>query len=302
MAAWDWNTQNILDAVGNFGRIAGAQAGGRAAGRVDEAAIGNSAAATDLARKRFALSAPSALASQAAVGDILGNVGRIKLNVPGVQGHAEGGLGPDMLKANPQLATLARQRMASLPNTLNTDTSYFSGDTQPQEGTLDKILGAVGTVAPYAGVLKSLLPKALPAAAPFSGAGTTVGTGAAPAAAPGATTGGGAGFGAGALGAGALAFGVPALAAYASSKSNDMKSLREDFAKANGFQNLAAFNEYLSTLGPQGQAARSFGETVVGKHDSANQQKWLEQVSSVLQGAGRQVQAGNGNLKFLKGG
>jgi len=67
--------------------------------------------------------------------------------------------------------------------------------------------------------------------------------------------------------------------------SNQTKGNREDFAKSAGFPSLAAFNEYLSTLGPEGQALRAYGENVVGKHNKQQEAEWIQRAQALMSGA-----------------
>jgi hypothetical protein len=93
----------------------------------------------------------------------------------------------------------------------------------------------------------------------------------------------------GPIGAG-IGAGVGLVGAAIAGHQNATKGDREKFAKQMGYNDLASFNNYLSTLGPQGQALRSYGEGVVGKHDSAGNAKWLAQAQQLMNSA-RQPQA-----------
>jgi hypothetical protein len=110
-------------------------------------------------------------------------------------------------------------------------------------------------------------------AAPLAGAGA-VGGGATAGAVT--TTGGGAGL-LGALASNPFTWIAAAgIGAFFGIKAhqNATKGNREDFAKMFGFGSLANFNDYLDTLGPEGHAARVFGESQVGKHNKDQEATW----------------------------
>lgn len=88
----------------------------------------------------------------------------------------------------------------------------------------------------------------------------------------------------GPIGAG-IGAGIGLIGAAIAGHQNATKGDREKFAKQAGYKDLASFNNYLSTLGPQGQALRSFGEGVVGKHNSQQNAQWLQQAQQLLNGA-----------------
>lgn len=352
--AIDWG--KIFDAAGQIGQVAGATAGGRAQGRQAEAGINinafdakNNAVAADLAKKRYLGAAPSAFASQSLMSDILGNAGRIKLNVPNVTGHAEGGLSPDLIGANSKAAAkslgeIAAQRMAELPRSLASTGGPSTGGVDssrpggffdnaevpmPKEGLMDKILGGVGTFGAIAGAAKGLLPSGVKTAASLAPGLTQIGGklvpigDAAAKTATAATKAGGIGskikaggiggilggaqtaydisrgnvtgatlngamtgfkYG-GPIGAGVGAA-VGAVGASIRKNMNITKGGREEFAKKQGFGSLHEFNQYLDTLGPAGQEAKHYGENVVGKHNTEQQNNWFALAQEAIDRAG----------------
>lgn len=83
----------------------------------------------------------------------------------------------------------------------------------------------------------------------------------------------------------AIGAGVGLVGSLFSKHQNKTKGSREDFAKSMGYKDLASFNNYLSTLGPAGQAARTYGETVVGKHNDQQNAQWQQMVQAAINGS-----------------
>lgn len=77
---------------------------------------------------------------------------------------------------------------------------------------------------------------------------------------------------------------------------NTTKGQREDLAKRYGYNNLGDFNNYLSSLGPQGEELRRIGEGVIGKKDRQAQAQWNQQVQQLLSGVGQQMQPRTGGM------
>lgn len=93
----------------------------------------------------------------------------------------------------------------------------------------------------------------------------------------GASTGAQVGSFFGPLGTG-IGAGIGALGGVIAGHQNDTKGAREDFAKKLGFENLGALYEALDRMGPQGQALRNTALNVVGRHDQAGNQQWMNGV------------------------
>lgn len=174
-------------ALGSAGQVAGAISGGRAQGRLAESGANNAqynaqqnainqAGALDLARKKFLGAAPSKLAGQSLVADLMKNAGDLKLNVPGITTNTTGGVRPSALTsiskdAGQGLADAAWNRMRLLPQGWNSANESHDGSGQPffganttapvmpQPNALDKILGGVGTFGTIAGSLAPYLKK-----------------------------------------------------------------------------------------------------------------------------------------------
>lgn len=85
----------------------------------------------------------------------------------------------------------------------------------------------------------------------------------------------------GPLGA-AIGGGIGLVGSLISKNQNKTKGDREKFVKSLGYSDLGEFNNYLSTLGPEGQALRTFGESVVGRHNNQQNAEWLQRAQALL--------------------
>lgn len=197
----------ILGAAGKIAPALGAAASGRAEGRVQQAGINNqqdqlalararlqneqttgqnvfnlgrynaglNTADVDLARRKFALTAPGQRAGNSVRGDILANAQDVsiaglpsRINVPQISG----GLRPSMfsgntraLGANMSAQALADQQKGDTFDALPALPDYqtpqpIPGLTpQPQAGAFDKILTTAGTIGSLAGTFGDVLKK-----------------------------------------------------------------------------------------------------------------------------------------------
>jgi hypothetical protein len=168
----------VAGSLGNVGQDASAIAAGRAAGRVDDATLqqrqdqlslsrynaGLNAADVDLARRKYALGAPSARASQSVRGDILANAQDVSINAPGIRiPQISGGLRPSMFSANTR-ALGGELSKSALADQQKGDTFDPLGAPPPitglpQPGVTDKILTTAGYVGALAPDFMDLLSK-----------------------------------------------------------------------------------------------------------------------------------------------
>jgi hypothetical protein len=161
---------NVAGKLGPLGQDASAIAGGRAAGRMTDAELGQrqdqiglqrynaglGAADVDLARRKYALSAPAARGRQSVQGDILANAQDVNISAPGIRiPQISGGLRPSMFSANTR-ALGGELSKDALADQMKGDAFDPLGapPTQtplPQPGATDKILqtaGYIGALAP----------------------------------------------------------------------------------------------------------------------------------------------------------
>jgi hypothetical protein len=80
----------------------------------------------------------------------------------------------------------------------------------------------------------------------------------------------------------AIGAGVGALAGAVNAHQNKTIGDRKQYATDNGFADLHALNEYLSTRGADGQEIREYGESKVGKHDPRGNAAWLQAVQELM--------------------
>jgi TP901 family phage tail tape measure protein len=77
----------------------------------------------------------------------------------------------------------------------------------------------------------------------------------------------------------AIGAGVGALAGFiAGSIKNNTKTAREDFAKQLGFDELGKLYDNLRSLGDEGAKLANIGSNIIGKNDTAGNQKWMADV------------------------
>lgn len=68
-----------------------------------------------------------------------------------------------------------------------------------------------------------------------------------------------------------------------SSTQNETKKGRDDFAKQQGFRNLDALYKQLQKSGSEGVALAHEALNIIGKHDQAGNQRWMEKVLDFLE-------------------
>lgn len=148
-------TGNLL---GGIGEIAGGIAGGRAAGRAQEAGINNNADYLRLQGAKLNLDAPQLRANNSVRGDLLANLQPLSVNGPithtgGKMPSISGGMSPALLSPNSRQLGQGMSREALLSQM---NGPAFTPTPQPKAGMFDHILNGIGYAGLGANVLGGL--------------------------------------------------------------------------------------------------------------------------------------------------